>query len=140
MAHDALLPLGEHSIQLDGDLIFMRVRGVVTLEDMKQLLMLQARVRRQHGSVYVLYDSRENTGLEPAARKWATNNATPEMQVDAAASFGAPFGMRVVVNMLNRAHDALRKPGTRTMLFDTEEQARGYLEQERIRLRPSVAA
>jgi hypothetical protein len=140
MADGAFFPLGKHSIQVDGDFIFMVVRGVVTLEDMKELLALQARVRRQYGSAYVLYDSRENTGLEPAARKYGTNNATPEMRVDAAASFGAPFTVRVLVNMINRAHDALRKPGTRTMLFDTELEARRYLEQERIRLQPNAAA
>lgn len=133
-------PLGEHSVRFEGDLIFLRVKGAVKLGDMVEFMRLQAQVRREHGSVFMLYDSRENTALDPAARKYATDHTTEESRVDAAASFGAPFGMRVLVNMLNRAHEMLRKEGARVQLFETEAQARQYLQDERRRLRPSVAA
>lgn len=127
-------------MEVEGDLILMRVRGMITLDDMKGFLALQARVRRQYGSVFVLYDSRENTGLHPAARKYATDHTTLDTRADAAASFGASFALRVLVNMLTRAQEALRREGTRTMLFDTEVQARAYLAQERQRLQPHAAA
>jgi hypothetical protein len=118
----------------------VRVKGVVKLADMAEFMRLQAQVKRERGTVSVLYDSRENTGLDPAARKYATDHASVESRVDAAASFGAPFGMRVLVNMLNRAHEMLRKEGTRVQLFDTEAQARQYLDAERRRLQPPAAA
>lgn len=140
MGTDDFRPLGGHWVRIDGDLIFLRVKGVVTRVDMAEFMRLQTQIKRERGTVFVLYDSRENTGLEPAARKYATDHATEEARVHAAASFGAPFGMRVVVNMLNRALEVLRREGARVQLFDTEEQARGYLESERARIRPSVAA
>lgn len=140
MGGDEFRPLGGHAVQIDKDLIVMRVKGVVTREDMAEFMRLQAKVKREHGTVFMIYDSRENTGLDPAARKYATDHASEESRVDAAASFGAPFAMRVVVNMLNRAFEMLRKEGTRVMLFDTEAQARQYIEAERRRLLPPVAA
>jgi hypothetical protein len=140
MGSDEFRPLGAHSVRIEGDLVHLRVKGVVTVTDMVEFMRLQAQVKREHGAVFMLYDSRENTGLEPAARKYATDHASEESRVSAAASFGAPFAMRVLVNMINRAHDMLRKSGARVQLFDTEPQARQYLEAERRRLHPPVAA
>lgn len=140
MGEDEFRPLGGHKARIDGDLIFMRVKGVVTLADMMEFMRVQAEIKREHGAVFILYDSRENTGLDREARKYATDHASEESRVTAAASFGAPFGMRVLVNMLNRAHEMLGVEGTRVMLFDTESEARKYLEAERLRLRPPAAA
>jgi SpoIIAA-like len=139
MGADDFCPVGDHWVRMDGDLIFLRIKGVVKLEDMKQFLRLQAQVKRERGSVFVLYDSRENTGLDPAARKYATDHSDTDSRVNAAASFGAPFGMRVLVNMLNRALVMLHREGTLVQLFDTEEQARQYLDAERARLRSAAA-
>lgn len=140
MGVDAFRPLGGHQARIEGDTIHLKVEGVVTLSDMVDFMHAQAQVRREHGFVFMLYDSRKNTGLEPAARKYATDHTTPESRIDAAASFGAPFAIRVLVNMLNRAHDMLGREGARTLLFETEAQAREYLDAERRRLRPSAAA
>lgn len=140
MGDDEFRPLGGHKVRIDGDLVFLRVKGVVKLTDMMEFMRVQASVKRDRGAVFMLYDSRENTGLDPAARKYATDHASEEVRVTAAASFGAPFGMRVLVNMLNRAHEMLRVEGTRVHLFDTEAEARKYLEAERQRLRSPVAA
>lgn len=140
MSADDFRPVGDHSVRIEGDIIFLRIKGVVKVEDMMQFLRLQAQVKRERGLAFVLYDSRENTGLDPAARKYATDHAESDSRVDAAASFGAPFGMRVLVNMLNRALTMLRKDGALVQLFDTEAQARQYLEAERARLRSAAAA
>ncbi|HRI62976.1 MAG TPA: STAS/SEC14 domain-containing protein [Polyangium sp.] len=140
MSADEYRPLGGHWVRVEGDLVRLRVKGVISVQDMAEFMRLQAAVRREQGWVFMLYDSRENTGLDPAARKYATEHTTSESRVDAAASFGAPFSMRVLVNMLNRARVVLGKPGTPVELFNTEAEARQYLESERRRLRPSVAA
>jgi SpoIIAA-like len=140
MSVDEFRPLGGHEVKIERDLVFLRIKGVVTLADMMKFLQVQAEVKREHGAVYVLYDSRENTGLDPAARKYATEQGSDEYRVNAAASFGAPFTMRIVVNMLNRAHDMLRREGARVQLFDTEAEARKYLADHRLQSRPVAAA
>lgn len=140
MGADEFRPLGGHWVRIEGDLVHLRVKGVVKVGDMAEFMRLQAQVKREHGAVFMLYDSRENTGLDPAARKYATDHASIESRIDAAASFGASFSMRVVVNMLNRALEMLGREGARVQLFDTEAEARQYLESERRRLRPPVAA
>jgi hypothetical protein len=140
MGDDGFRPLGGHSAKIDGDLVFLRVKGVVNLADMKEFMRVQGEVKRKYGAVFVLYDSRENTGLDREARKYATDNAAPDHRATAAASFGAPFGMRVLVNMLNRAHEMLKVEGTRVHLFDTEAEARRHLDSERRRLQAAAAA
>ena len=140
MNSDEFRPLGGHWVRVEGDLVMLRVKGVISQNDMIEFMRFQAKIRREQGWVFMLYDSRENTGLDPAARKYATDYASSESRVDAAASFGAPFSMRVLVNMLNRASVLLGKKGTPVNLFETEAEARRFLESERQRLRPPVAA
>lgn len=140
MGVDDFRPLGAHSYRIEGDVLFFRMKGVVSLADMCEILRLTAEVKEANGAVFTLYDSRENTGLDPAARKYATDHGSEKTHVVAAASFGAPFAMRVVVNMLNRANGILHKSrATPTMLFNTEAEARAYLlaarERERARAR-----
>jgi len=131
MGVDDFRPLGAHSYRIEGDLLFFRMKGVVSLADMIEILRLTAEVKMANGAVFTLYDSRENTGLEPAARKYATDHGSEKTQVAASASFGAPFAMRVVVNMLNRANGLLHKTSIPTMLFNTEAEARAYLQAAR---------
>lgn len=137
MGADEFQALGAHSYRIEDDVFFMRVKGEVNLADMVEILRVIAQIKRERGSVFALYDSRENTGLEPAARKYAADNGSEATQTVAAASFGAPFAMRIVVNMINRAHGLLRIKSTPTVLFDTEAQARTYLQVARERAKSS---
>ncbi len=134
MSAPGWVKFGDHYYHVDRDLVTIRPHGVIVLDEMQQMLALYARVRGKHGSLFVLFDSRENTGLDHAARKYATDHAPPEARIDAAASFGASYTMRVFVNMMQRAALALGKQGTLTALFDTEAEAREYLQRERARL------
>lgn len=131
MGVDDFRPLGAHVYRIEGDILFFRMKGVVSLADMIEILRLTAEVKAANGAVFALYDSRENTGLEPAARKYATDRGSEKTQVVAAASFGAPFAMRVVVNMLNRAIGLIREGAVPTVLFNTEAEARAYLHAAR---------
>ncbi len=137
MGVDEFQALGAHSYRIESDVFFLRVKGEVTLADMVEILRVMAQIKRECGSVFALYDSRENTGLDPAARKYAVDNGSEATQAVAAASFGAPFAMRIVVNMINRAHGLLRITSTPTVLFDTEAQARVYLQTARERAKSS---
>ena len=134
MGVDDFRPLGAHFYRIEGDVLFFRMKGVVSLADMVEILRLTAEVKMANGAVFTLYDSRENTGLDPAARKYATDQGSEKTQVAAAASFGAPFAMRVVVNMLNRAIGLLRAGAVPTVLFNTEVEARAYLQAQRERV------
>lgn len=49
------------------------------------------------------------------------------------AVVAAPFPVRVLGTMLNRATDALLRHGVPLAFFDTSEEGRAYLEAERAR-------
>jgi hypothetical protein len=53
---------------------------------------------------------------------------------DATAVFGAPFSMRILVNMLDRALIGLRKKSLGVVMFATEAEARAYLDEQRQRV------
>lgn len=122
-------------IRIEGDIVLVRTRGETTLGDLQVIFEAYAQVRRKHGHVLALYDGTLGQGMSSEARKeiMASSNM-PERATDAVATFGAPFAMRALVNMLDRALVALRRKSLGVVMFATEEEARSYLNIERRRL------
>ena len=142
MSDDGFTQLGNgpHKVRIDGDLVFMRSCGVTTLEDLHALRVLYERVRREQNALFVLYDSRAGGGVDRAARKYLLEPSPNESRPDAAATFGARFSSRILISMIDRALIAFGKAPSGVAMFDTEDEARAYLERERIRLKDQRAA
>lgn len=125
---------GTHEVRVDGDLIIMRSHGVTTLDDLRALTAICQRVRREHDSLFVMYDSREGTGFDREARKVLMQPTPSDVRADATTAFGTTFAVRILLRMLDRALVAFGKAPSGVVLFDTEEEALAHLEKERIRL------
>lgn len=121
-------------IQIQEDIVFVKTRGETTLDDLQVIFRAYAEVRRKHGRVLALYDGTSGGGMTSDARKeiMASSNI-PDRTTEAVATFGAPFAMRALVNMLDRALAALRRKRLGVAMFATEMEARAYLDQERRR-------
>lgn len=130
-----MLPLGKHLIRMEGDTLFMVTRGVVTGDEMVELFGRFDTIRREHGMLFVLFDSRLNTGLEPQARKFALEQTDAGRGADLQVLFGAPFGVRVIINMILSALKLLGKKSASVYMMGTESEARAFFEQERERVR-----
>lgn len=128
------LGVGIHKVRVDGDLVIMRSCGVTTVEDLEALRVIYERVRREHDSLFVLYDSRAGAGVDRAARKVLLQPQKAESRPDAAATFGARFSSRVLIGMIDRALVAFGKAPSGVAMFETESEARMYLQKERVRL------
>jgi len=125
---------GTHQYRVDGDFVTIRSFGVTMLDDLKALDQLYQTVREQHNSLFVLYDSRQGGGVDRAARKMLLEPSRPESRPDAAATFGAKFSSRILISMINRVLVSFGRSPTGVEMFETESQARMYLEKERLRL------
>lgn len=136
MSDDGFVQLGSgiHQVCVDGDLVIMRSRGVTMVEDLEALRVIYERVRREHDSLFVLYDSRAGAGVDRAARKILLQPQKPESRPDAAATFGAKFSSRILIAMIDRALVAFGKAPSGVTMFETESEARTYLQKERVRL------
>lgn len=135
---DDLVPVGKHLLRVDGDTIFFLSRGVLSLDELKTLMVHYRRIRDEHGRLFIFFDSRQALGIEPAARNYNPpldrSLYLPDLQV----SFGASFTLRVVMGMFNRANRILRRKATPLQMFETESEARAFFEKERERLRQTL--
>lgn len=127
---------GPHTeIRIQEDVVFVKTLGLTTLEDLHVIFRAYAEVRRKHGRVLALYDGTNGGGMSADARKEIMASAhIPERETNAVATFGAPFAMRALVNMLDRALVALRRKSLGVAMFATETEARAYLDRERQKL------
>lgn len=130
-----MLPLGKHLIRIEGDTLFMVTRGVVTGDEMVELFGRFDEIKREHGMLFVLFDSRLNTGMEPQARKFALEQTDVGRGADLQVLFGASFGVRVIINMILSALKLLGKKSTSVYMMGAESEARAFFEQERERVR-----
>lgn len=136
MSGDEFVPMGDTlHVRIEGDLVFIRNHRSLTLVDLYAILDIYRSVHAEHGNLFAIYDCSRAEGVERAARKELTSLGTPAFAADATAVFGAPFAVRVVANMIERALVGLGRPSTGMQFFQTEKQARDYLHEQRIRLR-----
>lgn len=127
--------LGTHLVQVDGDTVFLRSRGKMTLADMREILRVFTQVKREYGRLFALYDASRGDGIDLDARHLAANRPTADEYPDLQVAFGISFAQRVVLNMILRAHKALQNRPVRLHLFDKEQEARAYFGVEREKLR-----
>ncbi len=127
--------MGGHLVHIDGDTLVLTARGTLTPDDMRQLLDHLARIKHEHGRLFVLYDGRLCTGFESGARKMASNARSSEADANLRVAFGVPFTVRVLLSMVLRAQKVLTNRDVTVHLFDKEIEARTFFETERANIR-----
>jgi hypothetical protein len=122
-------------IRIQGDIVLIKTLRETTIADLQKIFAAYLEVRRKYGYVFALYDGTAGKGMTPEARKEIIASASiPERETNAVATFGAPFPMRALVNVLDRALVTLRRKSLGVVMFATEAEARAYLDGERRKL------
>ncbi len=131
----AFEPVGRHLVRMDGDTIFVVVRGSLTRSDVQDLFAKYRRVQVEHGRLLIIYDAREAEGIDADARQYAASVPATAKDADLQVVFGLSFGLRAVLNMVLRAQKLLRNRAGNFHVFDTEANARTFFEAECERIR-----
>lgn len=131
--------IGTHSFDMDGDILCLTIRGEMTPEDARHELALLAKLCDEQGYALVLVDLTHSTGMKPEARRsLAEWNRAPTRQ--ATAFYGATLAARATAALLMNAKALVSQHRPSYMFFETEAQARAWLDDERVRLRPEPPA
>lgn len=119
-------------VHIEDDIVVIKTLGEVTRDDLVVIFDAYFKIRTRYGRVFALYDGREGKGMASDARKEIMDSSdNPDRQTNAVAVFGAPFAMRILVNMLDRALVGLRRKSLGVTMFATETEARAFLAQQR---------
>lgn len=126
------VPKPEHvDVQYEGDLIFIRVRGVIDESVARYVQAIHDELALQVGYALQVQDCRHVTNLTPEARssffKWNRGRQYP----GAVAIVGASFGIKTMAMLLGRAVKLLVTVPSEIDFFDTEAQARTWVEKQR---------
>jgi hypothetical protein len=132
---ERIVPMGQHVLRIDSDSLFLEARGTLTVSDMQVLIDHFGPIKRAFGILFVFYDGRKSTGIDPAARKLATTHRSDQTDADLRVAFGIPFGVRVLLNMILRAQKVLTHRDVSVHVFDKENDARTFFETEREKIR-----
>lgn len=128
--------LGTHELLIEGDSIEWKVHGLLHAKDLEELIEHSIQVKRACKCVFVLYDARQCTGIDPSSRLWLSKaKRNTEAYADLRVAFGIPFGVRVVVNMILHTQRLLLGQPIEMHIFEDEAVARAFFVKERDRLR-----
>lgn len=132
-------PLESYEVRQIDDMLITRFRGDYTLEAAKELQVLANAVGVQYGYRLLLIDVREMKDVPRETRRYLVEDQQRERRESSVAIVGAGFAMRTIATMTIRAVGTLTNIPVGLKFFETEEQARIWLEQERNRLRTLIA-
>jgi hypothetical protein len=129
------------------DLLRMKLSGVVTEADARELNRHHLAYVAGRGRVFYLIDLSDLETIEPGARREA-GEGLQQLDLGGIAIFKAPLKARVLAKLIFTAMNMFRRGGISQVPFefhDTESSARAWIESRRKRLaaeqpEPEVAA
>lgn len=127
------VPIGPHTVELEGDIVIVRLKGEFTLAHMKEWCALTDQLLKTQGHVFTISDFRGGGYFPADARRYASewSNTT---KVWGSAIFGAGTTARVIISMMARVTALLKKHTIPTVAVESEEAARAWIDARRQQL------
>lgn len=132
-------PIGNHLIEVEGDLIVARLSGEFTLSDIKEFYALASDLGREQ-EIYCIGDMVQAGTINAEARSYAVRSEQ-KLRLVCTAVFGINPVMRALLVMVSRAAQLLGKSSSQTGIkfFANETEARGCITALRTQRRASAA-
>lgn len=125
-------PFGKHELYHESDLVISRVKGVVTLADVQQLLSCFDEVLARHGHALLLADNAQFTSIDADARRlgarWATGKPVLGM-----ATYNAGLAARTLLTLIMKGINLVSPRPLPFAFVKTESEARAWLAEQRQR-------
>lgn len=126
--------IGPHSVEIEGDIITVRLRGDFELEHMQKWCGLADAVIAEHGGAFTISDFSAGGHFPPESRRYGSEwpNAG---RVWGSALVGSSLALRVLMTMIIRVSAMLRKQqGVPLVSVATEAEARAWVASQRSKL------
>lgn len=125
--YEGVRPIGPHSLQLDGDLVWLRVHGAFTVADCEAVFAIVEKVLEQHGRFFLLGDLSQTEVMAAATRRWIADWSRVHGQPLGAAFYGAGLLVRTFAMMLHRATNLISSKTAPLFFGRTEQEALDWL-------------
>ena len=122
--------IGAHSLQVEGDLLFLRAVGTMNEAETIRIFAVAEEVHAIYGYHLGLTDARDFDNITPEARRYAgqwMNRHTTTYN----ATFGASLLITTVSTLIHRAIRIVTGAPTKMAFFKTEAAAREWLYTQR---------
>ena len=123
------IQLGPHDLARNGPILEIRVHGELTLAQTLELLTHYEALLEEQGYVLILLDVAKASGMDMPARKASAEWGKKYNDRCRTAVVGAPFVIRIAIELMNRAANVLaRRPSNVALgFFETEVEAQHWL-------------
>jgi hypothetical protein len=132
--HEAPALLGQHVTARERDLVSIRLRGPLSLEEAQGFHAAVARTLARYGTAFVLVDSSQGGSLSPETRRWIAE-WNKSHKVTGVAIFGSSLVVRALLTLVLNAIALMRREAVPSVFVKNEAQARAWLAALRSRLR-----
>ncbi len=125
-------PYGKHELYIESDILVSIVKGVVTLSDVKQLIVCFEEVLSRHGRALLLADNAQFTSIDADARRlgalWAAGKPVLGL-----ATYNAGFAARTLLSLVMKGINLLNPNPLPFVFVKSESEARAWLAEQRQR-------
>lgn len=129
---DDILHFGKHWMRLEGDILFCKYVGIITVPDVQESMQMLDKRLVKGTTYYILADTSAVTGMEAAARKISTDWYARH-DIGCAVNFGAGAVTRAVAALILSLLRLLHKNDLPSHFVKTEEEGRAWIQEQRRR-------
>lgn len=122
--------IGKNWICLEGDTLFCKYSGVITLADVKESSRLLEQLFLPGQTYYIITDVSGVTGMEAEARRASTEWFTRH-DIGGAVNFGAGTAIRAIAALILGLLRRLHRSTLNAHFVQTEAEARAWVQEQR---------
>lgn len=124
---------GHLEAHCEADIVVARIRGPYDVDVARYLESLYVAQATQYGYRLALLHAHETTTITPEARRLMSEWNAARRDLAAGAVIGASFATKTIAGMLARATELITRAPVPLHFFDTEMEARKWLDVQRFR-------
>lgn len=130
MSSPRIVKVGAHQVELSEGLALLRWIGFPTFDEVRGVFEVVTEARAGQRCYFLIADMRRSEIPDAPTRRWATEWIR-DHKPTGFASFGNSAAIRAILALMMNAVRLLDRRQPPTRFFETEHEARSWVEQER---------
>jgi hypothetical protein len=130
--------IGSHKARIEGDTLYLRFVGDLSLEETKAMMALQEQILAREGRIFCITDLRQGGAFSPEGRRYLAE-WNKRHSVSGVAQYGGSLFVRVMATLMLGAIRALGGNLPEMKYVGNEEEGRAWIAEKRRKLGPPPA-